>query len=1338
LQNQQREVILGAALENRLMGWLCKCASEWANGSFLSTGCSLDFLINWAFQRAATLKTQCDNYCVPLFDYSQLRPDNNTNNLLNSCIRQLKHLCSLYTFVTTKLSMFVSNRDVIAEQFNSLQTVSVYFEVLQWLLNVGLLPECPITAYPRSDDLERINAPYPAEMLTEFYNHRRALLKILNEEKFSSSESVLFIDTLIERECGGKLLQEQWRNDGGNGLYPPPSLQALLRTYLVDNVDLSYKHLVVIYVFLDLAMTLDQERYKPVITYLIKFPAVFKVSPSVIKITQAFWQLDHCDYNTAMGLLLDPLISSKDLTHWHHKVALRSLMLQKQHNFALLYLQVRKPVLTDDDDVLTRISLYVSNNMLDEAFYFEKHFTDEVRRNKFLSHFFNECKKNDKLKSLIYRSLTLADENFFLKYLTNSNQSEAEDLHVYYHVLRSHFMEAFESHQRTVPNQIETQGLVGQENAIPRDKLVYNLKKLLPDVNRNLINLCHKERNNVWQQVSIPTPMSVFVHNLNENVQYKSTLIGAALAKAKQTFSETVSRKFKLDTEGTPFLRTPTVSVGSRRRAVVVVQPRVISVDQDEVDVLSPPSAKRLKLSPRRNTPLSASIPCRLETPIVKRKTPRVCEQERKTPTPHSILKVKKLINHTPSKTDVQFEDDFKEFEKLEYTPVSKKSGLGLSPRKSLSRASPVVRFEGLKSSSSSTLNNTLSLSDKLAESSTDSNALRVTSSSKNTSTEEEVFYSPESSLENKQEIAENEANEINEILDESVKEVEEITVEKSFQSPKREIEEVEKPPEERYSSPVFSPKARRSYKRSLTPIRFSPRLSKNAAVAKDTPVSPPKESVQIELNYSTPSAEENFDDVSNKELVSTSEKISTGEESNLSPNETSKSSSVLPKLRPRKSLCRKVLETNALSRVLSSPIDTPRSRRSKTSILEESTEKFVLESTLKYTDGEEMHKSSLIKKHNLTTSFAESDLDTSDDYSIQYHTSDQLKLSESMLHYLNHTNDSIVKNNSVVGDSDRKNDSSEVSQDKSLVLNCQSTFEKDKSLEHSVVDSGKDLPMSFSVTESELSESMMRCINNRESDEQDKTQDYDIEVMEVDDDLDQNEESKSVLVQQNKSDELFYETLTNVKEPEKSVDGSSICEKSKEKNETFDGETSSNRPVDPEMNVFEISDDLSYNDGLVVEKEVTLEEDFCYDQQNTLESVLEENISAVSSTTIGGKILCHFVAAVLPVLLQLLKRMCSMRVLVRKSRTRSKVKKFMRMQKIRHRMSFPKMKSSKLAVRVKTNEIKRRQSGQTAEPPRAAKRVARKNSKCRTKETSTTATKTCLPSRATKSVTVN
>ncbi|KAH0809645.1 hypothetical protein GEV33_013147 [Tenebrio molitor] len=166
--------------------------------------------------------------------------------------------------------------------------------------------------------------------LTKFYNHRRVLLKVLNEENFSSSQSVLFIYTLIDREFGGKLLQEQRRNDGGNGLYPPPSLQALLTTYVFD-----------------LANTLDQEHSKPITIHLTKFPAVFK---------------NHCDYNTAMVFLLDPLISPEDLSHWHHNVALRSLILQKQHNFCCTFK-------SDNEEILTAISLYVVNNMLHETFY---------------------------------------------------------------------------------------------------------------------------------------------------------------------------------------------------------------------------------------------------------------------------------------------------------------------------------------------------------------------------------------------------------------------------------------------------------------------------------------------------------------------------------------------------------------------------------------------------------------------------------------------------------------------------------------------------------------------------------------------------------------------------------------------------------------------------------------------------------------------------------------------------------------------------------------------------------------------------------------------------------
>lgn len=52
----------------------------------------------------------------------------------------------------------------------------------------------------------------------------------------------------------------QWKADNGNGLYPPPSLQALLRTYIIENVDKSFKHSVAVYLFFDLAMMLDQNR----------------------------------------------------------------------------------------------------------------------------------------------------------------------------------------------------------------------------------------------------------------------------------------------------------------------------------------------------------------------------------------------------------------------------------------------------------------------------------------------------------------------------------------------------------------------------------------------------------------------------------------------------------------------------------------------------------------------------------------------------------------------------------------------------------------------------------------------------------------------------------------------------------------------------------------------------------------------------------------------------------------------------------------------------------------------------------------------------------------------
>lgn len=90
-----------------------------------------------------------------------------------------------------------------------------------------------------------------------------------------------------------------------------------------------------------------------------------------------------------MDLFLDPLFSTRDLHDWHHKIVLRALILQKQHSFALKYVQVRKPNLADDEYILSVISLYVANNMINEAFNFEKNYRNLAKGNKFLLHIFD-------------------------------------------------------------------------------------------------------------------------------------------------------------------------------------------------------------------------------------------------------------------------------------------------------------------------------------------------------------------------------------------------------------------------------------------------------------------------------------------------------------------------------------------------------------------------------------------------------------------------------------------------------------------------------------------------------------------------------------------------------------------------------------------------------------------------------------------------------------------------------------------------------------------------------------------------------------------------------------
>ena len=170
-------------------------------------------------------------------------------------------------------------------------------------------------------------------------------------------QDVLMIDCLLNNQLGGSNVFSEWERDargsGGfeSGRYPPASLQALLRTFLVKDVALEVKHSVVIYVLMDLANVLDSDQYGSALQNFMQFPAAFGMTVGKMRLIQAFWHLDHQAFDTALDMLLDPLISVRDTDPWQHRCIIRILTLQGQARMALRYVRSRRPPLQQQGDI---------------------------------------------------------------------------------------------------------------------------------------------------------------------------------------------------------------------------------------------------------------------------------------------------------------------------------------------------------------------------------------------------------------------------------------------------------------------------------------------------------------------------------------------------------------------------------------------------------------------------------------------------------------------------------------------------------------------------------------------------------------------------------------------------------------------------------------------------------------------------------------------------------------------------------------------------------------------------------------------------------------------------
>lgn len=83
-----------------------------------------------------------------------------------------------------------------------------------------------------------------------FYFNRRAEL---------GHSNVLTIDYLMGK-CGAKL-RELWLREGGDGTYPPPTVRALILTYLLESIPADLKHCIVMYFCFDISRYYSEKEY---------------------------------------------------------------------------------------------------------------------------------------------------------------------------------------------------------------------------------------------------------------------------------------------------------------------------------------------------------------------------------------------------------------------------------------------------------------------------------------------------------------------------------------------------------------------------------------------------------------------------------------------------------------------------------------------------------------------------------------------------------------------------------------------------------------------------------------------------------------------------------------------------------------------------------------------------------------------------------------------------------------------------------------------------------------------------------------------------------------------
>ncbi|CDQ82446.1 unnamed protein product [Oncorhynchus mykiss] len=397
-QEEQLDAILSTAIETSSLGLITSCIKQWTAEEQPGSAVNLRYILEWAWDKVVHTKEQLDGICAPLFDSSSNFTDSPTLQLLQHSQRLLGNLSTIFHCLlreaqdlTQRGLLGLINKNLVSS------LISQYAQVVLWFCRTGLLPE------GSDEDAVQIPRPFYSYSVNQnYYTIRREELQQLSKGKWCAD--CLMIDGLVA-QCGDRLVDLWKRDEGGTGQYPPPTLHGLLDIYLLENIDESAKHAIVIYLLLDVMYSFPNKSGGSVES----FPTAFAIPIGLVKLVQGFWLLDHHDHQNSLEMLLHPT-TSPSLWGWQHDRILQALMCQGKHGIALRYLHVMKPPFSSTAQAQLCLAVLLHNRCLVEAWAMLRQHSNSLNTEELLSFLYQTCQELGLMKELLKLPLGLAEQ----------------------------------------------------------------------------------------------------------------------------------------------------------------------------------------------------------------------------------------------------------------------------------------------------------------------------------------------------------------------------------------------------------------------------------------------------------------------------------------------------------------------------------------------------------------------------------------------------------------------------------------------------------------------------------------------------------------------------------------------------------------------------------------------------------------------------------------------------------------------------------------------------------------------------------------------------------------